>query len=388
MSYIHGDCRYLYKIWFACVCVCGNHYVIVKHVYVHITKIIYPEIHKYVLKPHYSKNIEKRIRTKINFHNKFDNTVCFYVIYTHTFSALKLFDYMNHLTIVYLRSDSNSGDDSNILIMYMFAEVNIVIRNIVLMYVTILISTGHLCVYVKVEHESRGNRYFPSQLLLVHSWIIDIGQSCLLHSTHNNDSLCLIMVMYKVHNSNEIEHVIYYFMKDNLICGLVLHLISDFFFGSTFKHKHANSKCNVIIINMIFSIYMYLVQKVINQLMAIIYVYLSNIIMCRNVYVLQFAYMYNCYLLIMFASTCSRSELLLFMFKLNSTMLIRSIYYYSASTCNSILSQCIEIIACSVYATCKVQVRSHYWSKGNSQGGGDSVYSLHRWVYLKYTDYG
>ena len=66
-----------------------------------------------------------------------------------------------------------------------------------------------------------------------------------------------------------------------------------------------------------------------------------------------------------------------FMFRLHSTMLIRSVYYYSASTCNFILSQCSN-----------VQVRSHYWSKGNFQGGGDSVYSLHRWVYLNYTDYG
>ena len=77
-----------------------------------------------------------------------------------------------------------------------------------------------------------------------------------------------------------------------------------------------------------------------------------------------------------------------FMLKLNSTMLIRSVYYYSVSTCNCILSQRIKIIACSVYATCKVQVRSHYWSKGNFQGGGDSVYYLHRLVYLNYTDYG
>ena len=77
-----------------------------------------------------------------------------------------------------------------------------------------------------------------------------------------------------------------------------------------------------------------------------------------------------------------------FMFSLNSTILVRSVYYYSASACNFILSQCITIIACSVYRTQKVQVRSHYWSKGNYQGGGDSDYSLHRWVYLNYTDYG
>ena len=149
---------------------------------------------------------------------------------------------MNHLKIVYLWSDSNSGEDSNILIMYIFAEVNILIIHIVSMYVTILISTGHLCVFVKMEHESSGNRYFPSQLLLVHSWIIDIGQSCLLLSTHNNDSLCLIVLMYKVHNSNEIENVIYYFMKDkfnNLICGLVLHLISDFFLA---QHSNINTQ--------------------------------------------------------------------------------------------------------------------------------------------------
>ena len=72
----------------------------------------------------------------------------------------------------------------------------------------------------------------------------------------------------------------------------------------------------------------------------------------------------------------------------NSTMLIKSVYYYSVSTCNFILSQRIKIIACSVYAMCKVQVRSHYWSKGNFQGGGNSVYYLHRLVYLNYTDYG
>ena len=76
------------------------------------------------------------------------------------------------------------------------------------------------------------------------------------------------------------------------------------------------------------------------------------------------------------------------MFKLNCTMLIRSAYYYSASTCRFILSPCIKIIACSVYTTYKVQVRSHYWSKGNFQGGGDPGYFQHRCVYLNYTDYG
>ena len=197
------------------------------------------------------------------------------------------------------------------------------------MYVAILISAGCYCVCVKVGYESNGNRYFPFQLLLVHSLIIDIhvGQSCLLHSTHNNNSLYLIM--YRLHNSNEIENV-YYFMKET-------------------------SKRNVIIA-MIYSIYMYIIHKVMNQLMTTSYVYVSNIIMCRNVDVLQFAY--YCYLIIMFASTCIRSEI--------------SKFY----ACNT------------EYNLYNIQEHSHCIIKGNVQGGGDLFSLIHRWVYLLYRDYG
>ena len=285
---------YIQYVSHACVhvkCVCVKHHVGVNHMYVYVINIIDLGIRKYISETYNSKNMTssaKRFFTsnhlsiiytdqifllissqiylsssnflyalnyyfdictkiKISFHTKFYNynTVCFYITYTPTFSALneKLLDCMNHLEIVYLSSDSKPGDDLNFLILYMSTEVIISILNSVLMYmyVTILISKGCLCVYGRVEHESKGNQYSPLQLLIVHSFAVCISLSFLLHSTHNNDSLY----------SNEIESL-FYFMKDNYsICSLVLYLISDFLFGATLKNRHSNNKCNVII-DMIF----------------------------------------------------------------------------------------------------------------------------------------
>ena len=146
-------------------------------------------------------------------------------------------------------------------------------------------------------------------------------------------------------------------MKDNLnylICVLVL-LISELYFSSTFKHESTNSKCNIIM-NMIFSIYMYIALKVIDQLMTTVYVYMFNIIMRRNVYVLQFAY--KCYLIIMFASTCITSEIIM------------------VSTFNT------------DYNLYNIHEHSHDIIKGNVQGGGELLSRIHRWVYLLYRDYG
>ena len=168
----------------------------------------------------------------------------------------------------------------------------------------------------------------------------------------NSDRKCITMILR------------YIFMNINLKLSNNVHV---FYLRTHIFHLSSHSKFNNIIKNVLHFCILHLILHV-----------LSMILLNR------FPHDHE--------STCIPIILKMFMFNLNSTMLVSSVshyyYYYSASTCNFILSPCIQIIACSMYATYKVQVHSHYWSKGNSQGGGDSVYSLHRWVYFNYTDYG